>query len=80
MYLFSHNIWDKLRGEFRESRRDKPQRTQDEPLEGEVAYLDKNRQLDMILKKVSESGVSSLSPSEKDFLLKESARRRGRRF
>lgn len=80
MYLFTHNIWYKLRGEFRESRRDKPRRTQDEPLEGEVAYLDKNRQLDMILKKVSESGVSSLSPSEKDFLLKESARRRGRRF
>lgn len=80
MYLFSHNVWDKLRGEFRERRKSKPRGTPDDPLEGEVAYLDKNRQLDMILKKVSRGGVSSLSESEKAFLIEESARRRGRRF
>ena len=81
MYLFDNSIWDKLRGEFKERRKDKPAGTPDDPLEGEVRFMDRQKQLDMILKKVSEGGVNSLTEAEKTFLVEESARRRGgRRF
>jgi len=81
MYLFDNSIWDKLRGEFKERRKEKPAGTPDDPLEGEVRFMDRQKQLDMILKKVSESGVNSLTEAEKTFLVEESARRRGgRRF
>lgn len=81
MYLFDNSIWDKLRGEFKERRKDKPAGTPDDPLEGEVRFMDRQKQLDLILKKVSEGGVNSLSEAEKTFLVEESARRRGgRRF
>ena len=76
MYFFEHDIWAKLRGEFQEKRRGKPKGTPEDPLEGEVRFLDNQKQLDMILKKVSESGVNSLSESEKSFLIRESERRR----
>ena len=81
MYLFDNSIWDKLRGEFKERRQGKPAGTPDDPLEGEVRFMDRQKQLDMILKKVSDGGVNSLSEAEKTFLVEESARRRGgRRF
>ena len=81
MYLFDNSIWDKLRGEFKERRQGKPAGTPDDPLEGEVRFMDRQKQLDMILKKVSEGGVNSLTEAEKTFLVEESARRRGgRRF
>ena len=81
MYLFDNSIWDKLRGEFKERRQGKPSGTPDDPLEGEVRFMDRQKQLDMILKKVSEGGVNSLTEAEKTFLVEESARRRGgRRF
>ena len=76
MYFFEHDIWAKLRGEFQEKRRGKPKGTPEDQLEGEVRFLDNQKQLDMILKKVSESGVNSLSESEKSFLIRESERRR----
>ncbi|MCR5029032.1 MAG: rhomboid family intramembrane serine protease [Fibrobacter sp.] len=81
MYLFDNSIWDKLRGEFKERRQGKPAGTPEDPLEGEVRFMDRQKQLDLILKKVSDGGVNSLSEAEKSFLVEESARRRGgRRF
>lgn len=76
MYLFEKNVWERLRGELKERKKSRD----DEALEGEVRYLDREKDLNAILKKVSESGVSSLSESEKAFLIAESARRRNRRF
>jgi len=48
-------------------------------LEGEVGYLDEQKQLDAILFKISKSGIQSLSPTEQDFLQKASERNRTRR-
>lgn len=67
--------WAKLRGEFKINRGGSKKNEQD-ALEGEVGYIDRDKQLDLILKKVSESGVNSLSESEKAYLIQESERRR----
>ncbi|MDR1759318.1 MAG: rhomboid family intramembrane serine protease [Fibrobacter sp.] len=55
------------------------QKSKEDVLEGEVAYLDQDKQLDMILEKISKSGVNSLSPSEKEYLIRASEKRRRRR-
>ena len=78
MYFFDNSIWEKLRGEFQEKRKHKPTGSPDDPLEGEVSFLDSQKQLDAILKKVSATGVNSLTESEKSFLIRESKRRGGR--
>ena len=49
------------------------------PLEGEVFYVDENKRMDEILKKVSRDGINSLSDSERRFLLQASDKIRRRR-
>lgn len=48
-------------------------------LEGEVFYVDEQKRMDEILKKVNKEGLNSLSESEKQFLLKASDKIRRRR-
>lgn len=50
-----------------------------EPLEGEVFYVDENKRMDEILKKVNRDGINSLSESERQFLLQASEKLRRRR-
>ena len=50
-----------------------------EVLEGEVFYVDEQKRMDEILKKVERSGIQSLSESEREFLLKAGDRLRRRR-
>ncbi len=48
-------------------------------MEGEVLYMDEQKRMDEILKKVGSEGIQSLTDSERQFLLKASARaRRGK--
>ena len=55
-------------------------RTQEpEVLEGEVFYMDEQKRMDEILKKVSSEGIHSLTESERQFLLKASEKMRRRR-
>jgi hypothetical protein len=49
------------------------------PLEGEVFYVDENKRMDEILKKVNREGINSLSDSERQFLLQASEKLRRRR-
>lgn len=49
------------------------------PLEGEVFYVDENKRMDEILKKVNREGINSLNESERQFLLKASEKLRNRR-
>lgn len=49
------------------------------PLEGEVFDMNENQRMDAILKKVNESGINSLTESERKFLLEASERLRRRR-
>ena len=57
------------------------QRISEEPevLEGEVFYVDEQKRMDDILKKVEREGVQSLSESEREFLLKAGDKLRRRR-
>ena len=48
-------------------------------LEGEVGYLDQDKQMDAILSKVNKEGVNSLTESERQYLLKAGERLRRRR-
>ena len=48
-------------------------------IEGEVFYVDEEKRMDEILKKVSREGVQSLSPSERKFLMEAGERLRRRR-
>lgn len=52
---------------------------QDEPLEGEVFYVDEQKRMDEILKKVSRDGINSLTDTERKFLLQAGERLRRRR-
>ena len=61
--------------EVREDRKEE----KDAPLEGEVFYVDENKRMDEILKKVSRDGINSLSDSERRFLLQASDKIRRRR-
>ena len=51
----------------------------DDVLEGEVSYIDPDKQLDEILKKVKEEGLQSLTDSERAYILKMSDRINRRR-
>ena len=51
----------------------------DEVLEGEISYIDPDKQMDEILKKVKEEGLQSLTDSERAYILKASERMRRRR-
>ena len=51
----------------------------DEPLEGEVFYVDEQKRMDEILKKVNSEGINSLTDSERQFLLKAGEKLRRRR-
>ena len=51
----------------------------DEPLEGEVFYMDEQKRMDEILKKVNREGINSLTDSERQFLLRAGERLRRRR-
>jgi hypothetical protein len=48
-------------------------------IEGEVFYVDENKRMDEILKKVNREGINSLNESERQFLLKASEKLRRRR-
>jgi hypothetical protein len=50
-----------------------------EVLEGEVFYMDEQKRMDEILKKVSREGINSLTDSERQFLLRAGDRIRRRR-
>lgn len=73
------------RGRLREwcdglrNRRARRQRGDGEAIEGEVSFLDPEKQLDMILKKVEEEGLQALSEAERNYLLKAGERLRARR-
>ena len=54
-------------------------REPDEPLEGEVFFVDEQKRMDEILKKVSRDGINSLTDTERKFLLKAGERLRRRR-
>ena len=49
------------------------------PLEGEVFYVDEDKRMDEILKKVNREGINSLNESERQFLLQASEKLRRRR-
>jgi hypothetical protein len=49
------------------------------PIEGEVFYVDENKRMDEILKKVNREGINSLNESERQFLLQASEKLRRRR-
>ena len=51
----------------------------DEPLEGEVFYVDEQKRMDEILKKVSSEGINSLTDAERKFLLQAGEKLRRRR-
>jgi hypothetical protein len=48
-------------------------------IEGEVFYVDENKRMDEILKKVNRDGINSLNESERQFLLQASEKLRRRR-
>ena len=74
--LFSRNP-EKYTG----SRSSSYERSSDEPevLEGEVFYVNEEKRMNEILKKVEREGIQSLSASEREFLLKTGDRLRRRR-
>ncbi len=51
----------------------------DQPLEGEVFYVDEQKRMDEILKKVSRDGINSLTETERQFLLQAGDKLRRRR-
>lgn len=74
-------IFQKRRNRPLFSRRNKRKKTfmGDDVLEGEVSYVDPDKQMDEILKKVKEDGLQSLTESERAYILKASERLRRRR-
>jgi hypothetical protein len=73
-------LFDKSRKRF-SFRRSSKKKTflGDDVLEGEVSYIDPDKQLDEILKKVKEEGLQSLTDSERAYILKMSDRINRRR-
>ena len=53
--------------------------SEDKPLEGEVFYVDEQKRMDEILKKVSSEGINSLNDAERQFLLRAGDKIRRRR-
>ena len=77
--LFSRNP-EKYNRESSETRSYRSGRTEEpEILEGEVFYVDEQKRMDEILKKVERSGIQSLTESEREFLLKAGDKLRRRR-
>jgi len=81
MYCYRKGIsWSGLRGEMRQRReatvRAKEHSGEGKVLEGEVGYIDEDKELNMILEKVGKGGVNSLTESEKTYLIEASKRRR----
>ena len=54
-------------------------KTDSDAIEGEVFYIDENKQMDEILAKVNREGINSLNETERQFLLKASEKLRRRR-
>jgi hypothetical protein len=54
-------------------------REDSDAIEGEVFYVDENKRMDEILKKVNREGINSLNESERQFLLQASEKLRRRR-
>ena len=67
------------RGPGRSEREAEARVEEPEVLEGEVFYMDEQKRMDEILKKVSSEGIHSLTESERQFLLKASEKMRRRR-
>lgn len=77
--LFSRNP-EKYNRESSETRSYRSGRIEEpEILEGEVFYVDEQKRMDEILKKVERSGIQSLTESEREFLLKAGDKLRRRR-
>ena len=77
--LFSRNP-EKYNRESSETRSYRSGRFEEpEILEGEVFYVDEQKRMDEILKKVERSGIQSLTESEREFLLKAGDKLRRRR-
>ena len=77
--LFSRNP-EKYKRENSETRSYRSNRVEEpEILEGEVFYVDEQKRMDEILKKVERSGIQSLTESEREFLLKAGDKLRRRR-
>jgi membrane associated rhomboid family serine protease len=77
--LFSRNP-EKYNRESSETRSYRSGRVEEpEILEGEVFYVDEQKRMDEILKKVERSGIQSLTESEREFLLKAGDKLRRRR-
>jgi hypothetical protein len=73
-------LFDKSRKRFSFKRSSKKKTfLGDDVLEGEVSYIDPDKQLDEILKKVKEEGLQSLTDSERAYILKMSDRINRRR-
>ena len=75
-----NNPFDNERRETGRTEQESESRVEEpEVLEGEVFYMDEQKRMDDILKKVSSEGIHSLTESERQFLLKASERLRRRR-
>lgn len=90
IYMFGYdggfgNLIRRLRGNGRGPKfkvNDGGRTSQDESpevIEGEVFYVDENKRMDEILKKVNSDGIQSLTATEKKFLLEAGERLRRRR-
>ena len=66
-------------GGLSDSAEDVQGKAEDKPLEGEVFYMDEQKRMDDILKKVSREGINSLTESERQFLLQAGEKLRRRR-
>lgn len=77
--LFSRNPEKYNRDRSSSSRSNSRRFNEPEILEGEVFYVDEQKRMDEILKKVERSGIQSLTESEREFLLKAGDKLRRRR-
>jgi len=77
--LFSSHPEKYSRGRSSSSRSYTRDSEEPEVLEGEVFYVNEQKRMDEILKKVEREGLQSLSESEREFLLKAGDKLRRRR-
>jgi membrane associated rhomboid family serine protease len=77
--LFSRNPEKYNRGSSSSSRSRMHDSEEPEILEGEVFYVNEQKRMDEILKKVEREGIQSLTESEREFLLKAGDKLRRRR-
>lgn len=76
--LFSRKA-EKFSGRSSGRRSDENDTAEPEVLEGEVFYVDEQKRMDDILRKVEREGIQSLTESEREFLLKAGDKLRRRR-